>query len=159
MTFSLMVYSSMYVTLEEGMSVKTIVFILMMVFSVSLIASDNAQFHYQLVKLIKIENKDFNHTAEDGEIYAEILYPTCKQQGKPEIDIGDYYLGPDCFYGNPQFVKVINQNKNWRIQIPICYSSHTFKFYRTVKLFCKYPDTTVDVQAANNRSPVNLITR
>ena len=53
MTFSLMVYSSMYVTLEEGMSMKTIVFILIMVFSVSLIASDNTQFYYQLAKLIK----------------------------------------------------------------------------------------------------------
>lgn len=131
---------------------KKIFFILSIFINGPLVALDNSQFYYQMVKLLKVENKDFRHTAEDGEVYTDIAYPTCKPQGEPEIDIGDFYLGPDCFYGNPQFVKVINQDHGWRIQIPICYASHTFRFFRTIKLFCKYPELSIEARTANKGS-------
>ena len=112
---------------------------LMLIIVSPLFATESSQFHYQLVKLIKIENNNFKSTSSDGEVYTEINYPNCQLNGEPAIDIGDYYLGPDCFYGNIQYVKVIDKKDAWRIQIPICYSSRTYNFVRTIKVFCKYP--------------------
>lgn len=102
-------------------------------------AIESPQYQYQLVKLIKLDNKNFNHTAEDGYVYTEIAYPGCEQTGTAEIDVGDYYLGPDCFYGNIQYIEIIKKESGWRLQIPICYAGHTFNFARTIKIFCRYP--------------------
>ena len=117
---------------------------LILILAGKLFAAQSPQFQYQLVKLIKVENSNFTSTTSNGKVYTEIKHPNCKIEGEPAIDIGDYYLGPDCFYGNAQYVKVIDKKTAWRIQIPICYSSHTYNFVRTIKVFCKYPSDIVN---------------
>jgi hypothetical protein len=100
------------------------------------------QYNYKLVNIIKIETKDFVRSKNESAVYAKIPFPDCEKNGRPDIDIGDYLLGPDCFMGDAQYIEVKKDEHQWRIQLPYCYSSHLYSFVRNIKIFCKYPLTT-----------------
>lgn len=98
------------------------------------------QYHYELVRIQKIETKDFSKSSEKSAVFTKIDYPQCNTNGEPELDIGDYLLGSDCFFGEEAFIEVKPSEKGWKLYLPYCYSGHIYKFARTVKVFCKYQD-------------------
>jgi len=91
--------------------------------------------HYRLVDVVHLKAKDFKGQ-ENSKIYAEVSIPNCKPEEYHEIDMGDYLLGPDCFYGEPQSIEVREKKNKWRIYLPYCYSSHTYTFSRKIHVYC-----------------------
>jgi hypothetical protein len=90
---------------------------------------------YDLVDVIHVTTKDFKYH-KDSKAYAEIPFPVCATGERKEIDIGDYLLGPDCFYGEPQQIEVRAEKNQWLILLPYCYSGHLVSFSRNVHVYC-----------------------
>ncbi len=112
------------------------------IFSCSILFA-RTQYDYKLVNLVKIEKMNFRKAENESNVFAEVTLPNCDKGGEPVLDIGDYYLGPDCFGGDKQYVKIRRTDSSWRVHIAYCYSNHLYDFNRTVRVFCRYPIRTV----------------
>jgi len=120
---------------KTGMA--TLSLLLFLVFSVAVNARGERDF--RLVKLVHIDKTSFDGHYEDGGPYTDIEYPDCLPEGTAAIDIGERYLGGDCFYGQLQFIEIKNKETFWRIHLPLCYSTHIFNLSRDVRVYCTYP--------------------
>lgn len=105
------------------------------------VAYASGEKEYRLVKLVHLDKTSFDGNYEDSGAYADIEYPDCQAGGSAEIDIGERYLGGDCFYGEVQFIEIRKKKSAWRIHLPLCYSTHIYNLSRNARIYCAYPVT------------------